>query len=369
MQESSCFNGHLAATRRATFKGLTDDMGGNVFQCYEEQDDRRQYAKTIEALDAYAKKNLSYTADLAPLFATKMTAPSIERPVTIAEGADKLEEMIFAEEVKEYVKRTRSLKSNLATIYAVAWGQCSADMKARVKTHEGYETKSVANDCVWLLRQIRSVTLQFNESKDGFMSLLDAQHRFLACKQSAGQSADEYAEQLLGWADTIETHGGAVAANYKLIAETDPAGNVRSSETRRDMARERTIATALIRNADASRYGTLITDLANKYAMGRDEYPTDITSAKSLLVNYRTPTKTPAPRTGPPRSQHTVTVSATEATGATLAQRAATPVAGTDGVTRVAVTCFLCNQPGHMQGECPTGQQQTANTVNGTTLT
>ena len=62
-------------------------------------------------------------------------------------------------------------------------------------------------------------------------------------------------------------------------------------------------------------------------------------------------------------------MSATEATGATLAQRAATPVAGTDGVTRVAVTCFLCNQPGHMQGECPTGQKQTANTVNGTTLT
>jgi hypothetical protein len=108
------------------FRGLTDDMGGNVFQCYEEQDDRRQYAKTIEALDAYAKnKNLSYTADLSPIFAATMTEPKIERPVTIEEGADKLDEMIFAEEVKEYFKRTQSLKSNLATIYAVAWGQCS----------------------------------------------------------------------------------------------------------------------------------------------------------------------------------------------------------------------------------------------------
>jgi hypothetical protein len=95
------------------FRGLTDDMGGNVFQCYEEQDDRRQYAKTIEALDAYAKKNLSYTADLSPIFAATMTEPKIERPVAIEEGADKLDKMIFAEEAKEYVKRTRSLKSNL----------------------------------------------------------------------------------------------------------------------------------------------------------------------------------------------------------------------------------------------------------------
>jgi hypothetical protein len=120
--------GQQTATNRsrAMFRGLTDDMGGNVFQCYEEQDDRRQYAKTIEALDAYAKnKNLSYTADLSPIFAATMTEPKIERPVTIEEGADKLDEMIFAEEVKEYFKRTQSLKSNLATIYAVAWGQCS----------------------------------------------------------------------------------------------------------------------------------------------------------------------------------------------------------------------------------------------------
>ena len=58
--------------------------------------------------------------------------------------------MIFAEEVKEYVKRTRTLKSNLATIFAVAWGQCSNAMKARVKTHSGYEEMSSTNNCVWL---------------------------------------------------------------------------------------------------------------------------------------------------------------------------------------------------------------------------
>jgi hypothetical protein len=247
------------------------------------------------------------------------------------------------------------------------------DIKARVKTHEGCDANSVANDCIWLLRQIKSVTLQFNESKDGFMSLLDAQHSFLACKQLVGQSADEYAERLIGWTETIETHGGAVAANFKLIAETDPAGNVRSPETRLALARKRTIATALIRNADASRYGTLITDLANKFARGKDEYPTNIASAKSLLVLYRTPTNAPAPRIGAQRTQPAPTSASaasteTNASATTLAQRATTPVAGTDGVTRTTVTCFLCNQAGHMQGECPTGQPP-ANIVCGTTLT
>ncbi len=80
-------------------------------------------------------------------------------------------------------------------------------MKARVKTHAGYEEKSLANDCVWLLSQIRSVTLQFHDSKDSFMCILDAQFGFHSFKQKPGESADDYTESLIGWSDTIETHG------------------------------------------------------------------------------------------------------------------------------------------------------------------
>ena len=65
---------------RPTFKGNTEGMCGHVFECFEEQNDCRQYVKTVEALDAYARKTLTDTANLAPLFATPMTTPTIERP-------------------------------------------------------------------------------------------------------------------------------------------------------------------------------------------------------------------------------------------------------------------------------------------------
>ncbi|KAI2510045.1 Reverse transcriptase (RNA-dependent DNA polymerase) [Fragilaria crotonensis] len=338
-------------------------MSGHVFECFEEQNDRRQYGKTVEALDAYARKTLSYSADLAPLFATTMMAPTIERPDDIVEDAGKLEEMIFAEEVKEYVKRTRTLKSNLATIFAVAWGQCSEAMKARVKTHSGYDEMAMANDCVWLLKQIRSVTLQFHDNKDSFMSLLDAQFGFLSCKQKPNESADEYAENLIGWSDTIETHGGTVAVNFKLIGETADDGTLRDEKTRQEMARERTIATCLIRNADPSRYGTLITDLANQYAGQKDNYPKDIVSAKSLLVMYKTPTNATGPRNAGSQQrqqQQRPTTNGDPLHGLTLAQRTAIAVAGTDSQLRPNVTCYGCGLPGHMAGECPTADTTTA---------
>jgi hypothetical protein len=241
-------------------------MNGNVFQCPEEQRDGTQYAKTVEALDAFVKKNLTYSADLAPLFATKQGAPTVALPVKIAALAGKLaSRMIFQEEVKEYVKRTRALQSKIAAIYTVIWGQCSEDMQARVKTNKAYEPKSVANDCAaWLLDSIRSV-----------MSLLEAEYSFLSCKQEPGQSPDKDAANLIGWAETIETHGGMVSANHELVpAEQDKYGNLRTTVQRQQLSRERTLATALNRNADPTKYGTLTMDLANQYqyAMGRDNY-------------------------------------------------------------------------------------------------
>jgi hypothetical protein len=64
-------------------------MGGNVFECYEEQTDRRQYAKTVEALEGHVKKSMKYPEDLAPLFATDCKLPVLQKPPRPAKVGDK----------------------------------------------------------------------------------------------------------------------------------------------------------------------------------------------------------------------------------------------------------------------------------------
>ena len=58
--------------------------------------------------------------------------------------------MIYTEKVKQFVKRESTLVSNMATINAVAWGQCSKAMKARLKSLDGYQAKADSNDFLWL---------------------------------------------------------------------------------------------------------------------------------------------------------------------------------------------------------------------------
>jgi hypothetical protein len=100
------------------------------------------------------------------------------------------------------------------------------------------------------------------------------------------------------------------------------------------MARDRTLATAHIRNADPTRYGALIDELLNMYARGKDEYPTDLTLACGMLVNYTVPTNTRVrnPDTAAIRSVNP------ESSAMTFAQRGT--VAGTNGITHEGITLF-----------------------------
>jgi hypothetical protein len=116
-------------------------MNGHVFECYEEQADRRQYAKTLEALEGHVKKTMKYAEDMSTFFGDDMAAPEIERPEKPGPTADEVDEAIWKEELKEHVKQVRVLKGNLATMMAIIWGQCSEAMKSKVKSHDEVESE------------------------------------------------------------------------------------------------------------------------------------------------------------------------------------------------------------------------------------
>jgi len=143
---------------------------------------------------------------------------------------------------------------------------------------------------------------------------------------------------LKGWAETIEYCGGTFSESYTLIPARASNGAILTQAQRQKLARDKTLAIVFIRGVDPTRYGTLITDLANQFSMGFDNYPTDLTAAYGLVVNYKTPANT--------RSTNQATPIQAETTSAiTFVNTAA--VAGTNGVVHNGITCFNCQETGH----------------------
>jgi hypothetical protein len=340
-------------------------MNGNVFQCFEEQTDRRQFAKTWEALGAYVAKTIKQNDDLAPLFEEDMKAPVLAKPDKVAEDADEVDKAIWQLELSDFVKRKRVFQSNLAAVRAIILGQCSEAMQDKLKALESFKDKMKQNDCHWLLTKIRSITLQFDERKSGFISLMNAQRSFLNCVQLPGQSIATYRANLRSWAVTISQQGGNIAGNYELIAEKDDKENVRPEALRRTMAYDKTFAIALVTGADPSRFNTLIAHLSNQYAMGKDEYPTDEIAAYNLLVHYVAPENirnraaTHAQATPSNLSVATATtggttaVSAAPSSGITFVQSDEPIVPDIRGRIFFDIRCRHCSQLGHYREECP----------------
>ena len=358
--------GHGGRPPRSTgFRGSVSDMDGNVFECHDEQSDRRQFAKTVEALKGHVNQTLKNAEDVACLFGIEPKQPSIEKPV-LPDDADEGDRELWREDLKDLNKRRRVLRGNLMAIEAIIWAQCSEAMKAKVKALKGYLRATEENDCKWFLSSIQSVMMQFDAKHKGYIAMLNATAGFVNCRQHPNQTADHYMEALRGHVDTVEYHGGRIALNPSLAPEKASDGTIYTPEQREKIARDGTIGCAYIRGSDPGRYGTLVAELSNLFARGQDDYPADLAAAYSMLVDYQMPTN--ANNRNRTNSAATTDSGATTTTAATTSSSSVSAVtfahvAGTNGITHNGVTCYRCNATGHFACDCPAESSTPATTL------
>lgn len=133
---------------------------------------------------------------------------------------------------------------------------------------------------------------------------------------------------------------------------------------RKVIARAHTIAIAYIIGGDTSRYGTLIKELGNRYARGKDEYSSDLYDAYSALVDYATLVNTEGRAWS--GGVTTAPSAAPAASAVTFVQQAVVP--DTDGNTFSTVTCFQYSSLGHYADRCPSDITSMTTSSTGTTL-
>ena len=88
------------------FKGSTNDMKDNVFQCYGKLADTQQFTKTVDPLAGYIDKNMDYLKDVASFY-RKHQLITIRDPVNLTDEDKKSDtkKLIWKTHVQIYVWR------------------------------------------------------------------------------------------------------------------------------------------------------------------------------------------------------------------------------------------------------------------------
>lgn len=343
------------------------DIGPHYFECHGERSSRPTFKATVAAIQTWVTlKCHKFPDDLAPLFHDDITDVALLPPAEPDRDKDgkidPIELFKWQKATDRYDRHAEALSQNLSTLRTGIWAQCSETMKSKLRATDGFDAAERSSDCHWYLRTIKAITHQFDGTRFPIVSLLQSRLKFLTCRQKSDETVAVFIDNVRNWASVVENYGGQVAETPRV-----PAGAAALSA---DAARERTLATLLIMNADPARFASLQNDLANKFILGEDKYPVDVLSASYMLTNYKPP---PAPKaaaaaavTRPPAAA----AASPEAAALTFVQTA--PVPGTNGSLFPDITCHKCHRPGHYADVCPgcstPAPAASPSTTTGTTL-
>jgi hypothetical protein len=271
-----------------------------------------QFLHTIQELKSYLSIKLTkYPHDI--IFILKhMEECEIRKPDPPDETADRTDTRIWEKEVDKYVDRCEYYKQNKSTLYTVIWAQCSLPMQAKLKSLPEYNPIHRNDDCLGLINSIRAVSMKFESHDYLYKAMYAATKKFFNYRQGPKEIEAEYMANFKDLLDAIIYYGGSLGEDpvlvraklVKLDYDMDSYNNMNDSICAKlkldfepgsapyvaaaKIVQEKFFAVSFLMSSDPRRYKQLLIELENDHSKGTGNYPTTLTAAYSLIVNYRT---------------------------------------------------------------------------------
>jgi hypothetical protein len=169
-------------------------------------------------------------------------------------------------------------------------------MQTKIKSSDTFEKMSDDSNSLTLLMEIKGIAYKFESQKNIYLALDNAKCNFYAYRQGSDETNANYMSKFKNAIEVIEHYGGSIGDDAVLVTEelkkVGRSITTATGEEKKDaikLAKSKAHAMAFLKHADKHRYTLLVTDLENQYTRGTDQYPTTITEAYNLLVNYKKP--------------------------------------------------------------------------------
>ena len=281
------------------FTGATTGMNGHTFELPARAN---QFSKTLEFLHQYANITYDSASEMETLFSDPPSMPSVDLPpaeptpttpvtdsngdpILDADGKPKMsvnsrDKRIHDKLIDQYISDSKELKSDLASLFAVIFGQCNEAMQSHLRTSVKFLDSRRNGNCLWLLDEIRSAIARFEASQFVFIAAHEAMCRLYNLRQG-DRTNNEYYQVFIDQVAVLDRNHVWSPPPLALCTDTHLLG--RSDTDTRNNIKQQFLATTFLLNADQRRYGTLVYELRNQFASGQNRFPTTVLAAYKLL--------------------------------------------------------------------------------------
>jgi hypothetical protein len=140
------------------FVGRSDDLKGFTYDVTNNKGGVL-YTCTTEEIARSVGEKYTTTGSFIRTAILTLTVPIQARPTApIGTGTpaviDAVDQEIFQEEMRMFVKTKAAIESTMKSLYDLIWGQCSESLQSRLRGHDGFATYSTSADSLALLKGI-----------------------------------------------------------------------------------------------------------------------------------------------------------------------------------------------------------------------
>ena len=297
---------------RQRFEGEIPELHGKTFELVGNKS-ADLYTETTKHIASYVAIKCQHGGDIRRVVETRarptMVAPNrttiatqlgIAEMTTVGDGEsarvviDPLVQMMFAEEVKEHVKRTRKLEENIKFLWTVLWAQSSQAVRNRLEALNTYETMKQESNGLELLVSIKDLLYNVQDRKYTPLSIHLAKRQFYLNSQGRSTSVAGYYEQFNNIIDMLEHCGASLGEDEGIITKVLEHHDIdvrtatpTQKENARIEAQEWYYGLAFLMGADRVRFGQYLEDLENDFTQGVDRYPKSRVDAHHVLANWK----------------------------------------------------------------------------------
>ena len=170
------------------FEGATPKIGAILALRSENITKKANYDVFCEKLAIYVMNELkngdaivevtkTHDADIIADFETHNKPKDLGSSVTSV-----VDQEIHKEEIKEYVKDLKQIRSNLKKIYSLVYGNCTESVQTMIKADSEFETKSKAFNYAWLFEKVKAIVSGLDTKVNLRVSLHDVIFNFMLLK-------------------------------------------------------------------------------------------------------------------------------------------------------------------------------------------